>query len=300
MVSRKLSVSGILYLVGFSILGGIVVGLVLFLFSKTLYLLIISPILASGVAGYILTRGVKRGKVRRKIPVFISGVLMALVAFGVFHYAEYIDFRRVSHNDLVEFEPELSKSETDELISSFLIDETESDGFMGFLQVQAQEGMSFTSSRRDLSVGSKVSNNLDSQGTVLYWLVEIGILFWGATAVSKNKTQEPYCEEENKWLIYEKIGYVAQVDINNFLNCLKIRDFVQASQFMGNEPLWEKHLLIQLARCNDYSPEATLNVRLMDGKNSKTLLTKRIALQQYTPLVKNVPLIATHDGLVHQ
>lgn len=185
------SVAGFIPLLIVAVIIGAVLGGVIWAIEHfiNIYLIIAFPIIGGAIAGMVLGLIAKGTGLQNLFLIVLGGVVAGLVMYGVYHFASYyVSFRGEAKTVMVEqIGGEPSEAEVDEFVNSFLQETVADTGFMGFMKLGAQEGITIT--RTVSSSGS----GFTLQGTLawVYWAVEI-LLAMGIAASSawKRATQE--------------------------------------------------------------------------------------------------------------
>src|SRR5690606_16407470 len=139
--------------------------------------------------------------------VAVMGLALALLSYGTYRYLEYNAFRTEVRQFIYEEEPNADPVLVESYIDAVLIEETGQSGLMGFLVVQAEEGLSMNfRSRYSSSSSSGIPISLSPPLTVVYWIVEILIISAIAMATAAGAVNHPFCEETNTWLKFEKLS----------------------------------------------------------------------------------------------
>lgn len=285
--SDKLPISGIIIAFLCLIIVGIGGGILLFLSSKITYLIFLSPLIAALVVGAIMGQALKIGKVRDGLAAAIMAGVMGVLAYGTYRYAEYLDFVQVFHDETVADYGELTVEEHAELdvfINEMLVADTGQSGFIGFVLMQGQQGMTVESTR----VG-RSPTTWSKEMTLLYWGAEIlGFLLIPA-GMALGTTSEPFCEDTGNWMEFKKIGTVAGNYSGEFLNLLNQGAFLDAARVMRhNNGSGNGSLTIRVGRCHSESPEAMIRIKQQNGRNEKEILKQTITPEQYNDLISKV------------
>lgn len=145
------------------------------------YLVVAFPIIAGALVGVIAAAIVRLFKIRAMLFITVVCLLAGVILMATYHFATYyLTFRQQAREVIVE---RTGEEPTDADLDSFIDDLLESEGkqkgFVGFMQLNAEEG--FTISR---STSSSSSGGIELKDTLawVYWGVEI--LLAGAIAAS--------------------------------------------------------------------------------------------------------------------
>jgi hypothetical protein len=185
------SVAGFVPLVVVAVVIGAILGGIIWAIEHfaSIYLIVAFPIIGGAAAGAVLGLVARGSGLRNLFLIVLGGIVAGLVMYGVYHFASYyVSFRSEARTVMVEeFGGEPTDGEVDEFVNSFLQDAVADTGFMGFMKLAAQEGITIT--RTVSSSGS----GFTLQGTLawVYWAVEI-LLAMGIAASTawRRVTQE--------------------------------------------------------------------------------------------------------------
>jgi hypothetical protein len=175
------------------------------------------------------------------------------------------------------------KSPADLAIENFLIKSTGSDGLLGYVLLEAKEGV---------EIGKNYSSStilLKGEWFWVYSLIELGIIAFVCLKQALSQTAIPLCEICNKWKdTKEWFGNVAPENTENFLALFNAGQFGRAGQLISSSSTIFGSLQIEVVRCqNCDTGEVVLAVnKLKPGrkKNSpkkETLLKGVMSPEEY-------------------
>ncbi|MEM9771967.1 MAG: hypothetical protein AAF889_10315 [Cyanobacteria bacterium P01_D01_bin.73] len=269
--SGKAPASGLVRLGLSTVLGNVLVGGLIHLLGRLIYIILVFPLLMGATAGGIAFAASYGGKIRNPVLTVAAGLLGGLCIYGTTHGADYLLFR----------------SESGSRVDQLLEERVGESGFSGYLKYYAQQGISIGKIGRD-------GINLGETGTWIYWLVELALVEFVAGAIAYGAASQVFCEECDEW--YDSatpIGGVSPDNANTFLEAVKNQNFSKAGQSIG--PVLSntnKSLKISYCLCSSCREdgEALLSVAEdrtdKEGKNlwSKTVKEGLISSREYQNL----------------
>ncbi|MBK9924617.1 MAG: hypothetical protein IPP66_04920 [Anaerolineales bacterium] len=226
--NRKVSFKGVVLLLG-SVLGaGIVIGGLASLISRFIYLILLFPIFMGFASGIVIKSVVVSQKIRSKFVVVIAGLIAAVIVYGSMHYFDYIHFRstlakEIQTEAIAEYGEPAPKDKVQAFIDYLLTEETGLSGFVGFILLEAKNGVSIS----HVGVGSSGSDLNLGAFTWVYWLVEMGIIAYGSIESAYKATQDLFCENCGTWVAQgDHIGGIQFESVNQAVEFIKSRDFI--------------------------------------------------------------------------
>lgn len=232
--SNKAPLTGVLLLFFLSIICGILLGLLTFAISNFIYLILLFPMGLGLIGGIITSVGVDKGKVRSPILGGLFGLLLGLLIYGSFRYAEYDYFRKEGQEMLLqEMEQELGYSDVEvanDFIDEVLIEETGSKGFLGFLKLTANEGTSFERLFRSQSI------ELGAALTWIYWFVELIIIAGVSMFLGHGAAIRPFCETCQEWFKPKRyLGSVEPENSKTLIQAIQSENFTEVGMLMEED-----------------------------------------------------------------
>ncbi|MBI5927936.1 MAG: hypothetical protein HY862_01395 [Chloroflexi bacterium] len=163
-----------------SIIGGVAVGSLLWVSWRYYYIPFLSPAFAAMLAAMLLRRVIDFTRLSHLLIVTTCAVLMGLVLYGTLWVEKYVyamsqyraELRTVAEEENIGLE--LDNKTANKVINAFFEDETGQRGFIGYVLVEAKDGMTITPQRA--TVGSRQETNIGQPLTILYWIIEILII----------------------------------------------------------------------------------------------------------------------------
>jgi len=220
-----------------------------------LYLILLFPIIAGGIAGGLLARGVYTAKVRSPLVAGIIGLLCGVLMYGVYHFASYyFGFRSDMRAIYVENAgKEPTEAQFNSELDGLLKDEVGDTGILGYLKLTAKEGITITStnSYSSSSKGDTLKGNL----VWGYYGVEILIAALIAAFIAGRAAGEPFDEDAEEWygppLLFATATGKSRKDL---VNALKDGNFQQAGTL--------------LTQADIKYPRVNMNIRRAKSANS--------------------------------
>lgn len=163
-----------------SIIGGLVIGTLLWVSWLYYYIPFLSPLFAAAVAVWYMGKVIHFTRINNLALVTICGVLISLLLYGTLWVGRYFytmgqlreDLRTVVEEESLDVT--LDDATADRFINDYFEDETGQRGFIGYAMLEAEDGMTIKPTRS--TVGSRQETNIGTPLTVLYWVIEIGLI----------------------------------------------------------------------------------------------------------------------------
>lgn len=234
--SGKAPFSSILLLLIGALITGVAVGMLMWAIEHYLntYLIIVFPILGGALIGFVLSKLVEKGKIRSRLIAALVSILSALIIFATYQTAGYyLSFRTLVRDDFINEGYEITDEELDEIIDSYLQDEVEGTGVIGYMKLIALEGFDITSSRYGVERGTTTL-----QGDIVYgyWGLELLVMAGFAVFLAGMAAGQPFDEQDDAWYGPEELHAVGTKDVAKQLNnALKDGQFGQAGQLVTLE-----------------------------------------------------------------
>lgn len=243
-------ISGLILMLIATIAVGVAAGLALFAvdFYIKFYLVLAFPIIGAFLVGGLLLVIVRASRIRNPLLAGLIAGLGGLIMMGTYHFASYFIGFRSDVRTFIEEEvgEPISDADLDEFLSEILQDEVGQDGFVGYLQLTAREGISIT----------RATSTSDTGGLELkdglvwgYWGLELLIAIGVAWGMASKQARDPFDESAESW--YGKSEYMGTVDWksrNAFKDALKKGDFQGAGALLTSANLKYPRADIRLRR----------------------------------------------------
>jgi hypothetical protein len=195
--SNRVPLAGLLIMITVAVAGGLGAGVLTYFVSRELYLIFVFPILLGLLCGWIAAQAVQIGRVRAPVVAGVFGVLMALILYGTYRYADYYwGFRGVQHRQVEkDFGQKISDDQYQKIEDMALREEVGATGFVGYTKLTARGGIMITKAT------SATGSGLTLKGGVLYgyWVIEIGLLGYFAAAGAYRSAGKPFSEHTGDW-----------------------------------------------------------------------------------------------------
>jgi hypothetical protein len=239
--SHVVSIPGIGLFVAATVVGGIAIGAVFFGCSRlTFYVPLLMPTCMGVVCFFAMGFLIRKAKLPNPLLAALFGALIGIFAYGTHHYGDYLVYRyegmKVIGEELCTTYGNVDEGVVAQAFDAMLEEVTGNRGFLGYLRLMAQTGVSFFPLYEiDMSPESRVSGlTLTSGWAWSYWLVEAalagGFAAWSVAKVA----HEPFCEECGEWYRDPtKKGSVPKEYAQRFLDLLKANDLPQAARLVS-------------------------------------------------------------------
>ncbi|HLP88284.1 MAG TPA: hypothetical protein VK184_06795 [Nostocaceae cyanobacterium] len=236
--------------------------------------------------------GIKQGKVRNPFVGIIFGVLTGLSIYGTLHTGEYLSLKRAFGEVITKELGAIDQAEKDELIDTYLQEQTGSKGFLGYLKYTAEQGIMIG------EIGGEDSpTQLNETFTWIYWLIELAIIEAGVISLTYIMTKQPFCEKCQNWYGQkEDLGNVENESSEKFLQLINQDNFRDAGQLIKlttkmNYPRLELHLQT-CSQCKDSDLILRVNKAFLDQEGilqRKETLQGMISRSQEVQIRRNIP-----------
>jgi hypothetical protein len=220
--------STVIVLTFFSVLvlaWGLAFGFIVGLVSNLFYLVFVFPVAIGIYNGKLIADVAEKARVRQPAQVALLCVLAAGAIYGMLHYGRYAGFIVAMSLEISADPSEALDSENLSLAKAFadylLQEETGQPGFGGYMLYKANEGVSIGRLGRSSSV------HLGPALTVLYWLLELGLIFGLTLQGGRRATRaSSVCASCGSWLGGERhLGGTATANETSLLGLIGQRDF---------------------------------------------------------------------------
>ena len=233
--SKHFAPYGLIVLLLAAFVGGAVIGGIVFAVDHyIIYLIVVFPFIIGAMGGFVMPLAVALGKVRNPMLAALFGLLIAVVLYGTYRYADYrIGFKDDLNDEIEqEFGERLDDEELQVLEDLILTEETGSTGFTGYIKLYAQEGITVTSTRSSSDSGLTLKGIL----AYLYWIVEFGIIAVISLVMAMNRAEQPFSEEAGQWFGSQSyLGTMPLSGLVEFLALVKASDFTRAGGFLADQ-----------------------------------------------------------------
>ena len=193
-------IPGVLVAIAFALVSGLIAGGLLWVADHKIgiYLIILFPAVAGFIVGLATASGTRRGKLRNPLLAGLIGLLGGAFAAGTYHFLSYEVSFKESVRDALNSQnaasaPAPTALEIQQFTDAYLTDEVKDKGFMGFLKLEAKEGISIT--RSSSSSGIELKNGW-AWG---YFAIEALIMAGLGAMLASSAAGEPFDERANAW-----------------------------------------------------------------------------------------------------
>jgi hypothetical protein len=259
---------GHVLLLALAIVGGACgAGLVLFVVSQFVYLILIFPVAMGFINGAFLAKYVHRWKVPHVSFTIVCAVIMALSAYGTFQYASYIQFREATRAAIGREIGTTDFDQTNKAVDLTLEDVTGAQGFMGYLRFQAATGIAIR--RLTSSTGG-----IHLQGALawLYWAIELAIVGAIGILMVKDTAKRPFCATCRSWYRFDHIGSIDASQEDVVIAAMRSGAYASVADQIGDQTLPPPSLEVYLGQCACRDGDELFSV-------SRAELTTRKSLQ---------------------
>ena len=234
------------------------------------YLIVLFPAIAGAVIGFALSKAVNGSKIRNGAVAVLLGLIAATALTGTYHFAKYqFELKDDARQFLISKNLPVTDAAVDETTDEFLKSETGMTGFFGFLQLEAQQGISITR--------NSASSGIEFKG-VWYWVytaVEFAIVLFVIAGIAWAAAIEPFNEAQQQWYGPEQVILSApDTNAKPLETALKSGAFEDAGALLQRETLpipRVEFAVRQTARKDPENVIITANLVKQNGKNeSKT------------------------------
>ncbi len=177
-----------------AIIGGVIAGVLLWVSWRYYYLLLFSPVIAAGVAVMFMGPMIKFTHMRNLTVITVCSILMGLILYSTLWIGKYIyamDQYRDSVSEEIKVERphlEVDDEKINQIIEDYFEDETGQRGFIGYVMLEAKDGMTITP--HSASAGPNTDTNIGTPLTVLYWIGEVFIILRLILKVTRAETKK--------------------------------------------------------------------------------------------------------------
>jgi hypothetical protein len=205
--SGLIPLTGIVLLAAAALIGGVGLGLIVHFVARQIYLIILFPIFLGLAAGFIVAVAAQAGKVRAPLIAGLFGVILVAILYGVYWYADYyLLFRGDLRDEIEQSFGEITDEEYQQFEDTALDVETGSKGFVGYIKLTAQEGITLTRATSSSDSGLTLKDMI----AYIYWAVEFLIMAYLGFIGAYRSGQQPFSEETGQW--FGKPTYVGTLN----------------------------------------------------------------------------------------
>ncbi len=224
--------AGIGLILGAGAVAAAAVALGLYVASRTFYPIVLAPIIAGLIVGVPIGKAALAGKVRSTVLIGLAGLLAGVGGVIGYHYLSYsIGFPNDIRSEL-EFVGAPTDDETVERTRSFILeDETGSDGFLAFVKLEAQNGLTVSGS-------SSSDSGIALEGTAawIYYGVEALIIAAVSLFTARVSGTAEWDEETRQFFTKRKSqGFAGMEFAGRVERALEAQDMSTLLSLLDNE-----------------------------------------------------------------
>ncbi|MCP5095944.1 MAG: hypothetical protein GY943_10360 [Chloroflexi bacterium] len=277
--SSRVPIDAVLILLLLIMIAAPLMGAVVGFISQWIYLIVLFPAAMAIAGGFVVTMGIKWGKLRHLAVAAFLGILFGLVTYGSYRYTEYILVRNDARSMIMEeMVSELGQSDpeiADLVFQDFLYTETGSIGLWGFVKLEAIEGLEL-SRRRSVN-----SFNIGSTLTWVYWIAEIlGIMIIAALAAI-GTAGSPFCEEHDRWYANRKrVGGSEWSELEAMRGYLEANDIASLQSTLDDE-VYVPGVAVYIDHCPGCESSPPQVVLKKTSRNSKGKFEERVVKEKF-------------------
>jgi hypothetical protein len=238
------------------------------------YLDPIFPFIAGAIVGYGVISGVRVGKVRNPALASLIAVLGTVLAFGLSHYLAYeVSFKNTAREAFASQGPKPTSTELQILTDAYLNKEVGSEGFIGYLKLEAKQGFTVA------PLGSSIGTSYKGVWAWFQLLFELVLIGFFVMRFSATEARDYFDEKTQTWFgrsLY--LGGAGGVDGTAMANALKAGAFDGAAAFIRPQraelglPRVELHARLSP---DENADQAVLEVKsVAPGERKNTYSTK--------------------------
>lgn len=248
-------------------------------------LLLIFPLLVGLAAGGFASKIVASGKVRAPGSAALLASLGALLGQGTMHYAGYQLWRSDVLGEIRsetatalsdpaisdEEKAEITQTNPGEQIDAFLVIKYGHGGFIGYLQLAAESGISISQVGR--SSGEDSSPTLTGVGVFALWGAEFILAAAVAFFMAYGRARQPFCEICGNWYartVAIAVGNGQKEPVKNLIKTIDAADWASmlAPATLGTptKGLSSVVLVDRCATCEEHEPLLSVKVVKETGK----------------------------------
>lgn len=194
--------------IGVILVAGAGLGAVMGALSRLYFSLYLLPLFLCVFMGILLTKVIDQFHVHVKLQAVFLALLLAGVAFGAFHYTNYLFVHTAAEQDVAAQMATAGKKQSTvtpaQVVDLNLRMMTGHSGFVGYVLFKAQQGMSVH------EAGSKDSNNVGSELTWLYWGAFLLAMVFCNVVVASKSASRPVCPVCGAWM--EKARFMGNLE----------------------------------------------------------------------------------------
>jgi hypothetical protein len=272
-----------------TVVGGIVSGIAIFITTRLINLLTLNVILGALVGFFLLRWIIDYTKLRDRLIAITFAVLMGIIAYATYQAGEYIAFRLEFYNTIMASGDSVDRAFVDQYLDSFLLEETGSSGFVGYIKYALKYGFTITSTT------NPIPRDVTGGGVLFYWGLDFAMLIGVLGLSAWLSTSRSFCENCQKfyggfgggWKVGEPLGSVPSKMSKEFLSKTKSGDVREVVALI--EPKGSDGLELFVERCDtcDTSPIKLIGIQaggILYNNARRVTLKHEISREQYNEI----------------
>jgi hypothetical protein len=265
---------GVLLLLIAAVVSGLLFGGILWAIEHfaNLYLVVLFPLVAGALAGGLLSFIVRSSKVRNPLIAMLAGLIAGIIIAGTYHFAGYyITFRGEIRTAFEESgEKNVTDAQIDEFTDEILLDEVGDTGFLGYMKLNAREGITVSRVTGSSSSGSGIT--FQDTGAWIFWGVELLAIVLIAALLARRAAAEPFDERGGAWYGGPRlIGVTDSKSRKDLQNALKNGDYEAAGRLLTTQQLKYPRIEVFTRRSEDSMADVFVLVHNVQRQGRSTL-----------------------------
>lgn len=202
------------------------------------------PLLVGWLNGRVLRFALARWKIASPLFAVLCAIGMGITSYVGLHYGLYWRFLGEVREEIVQATDITDYAQTNQMTEDFLVDQTGSGGFGGYLQLMAQTGVSA------LRISPTFGNiTVTGVGVWVFWLSELVIIVLVSAFMAKRSASYPFCYTCHDWYRYEHLGSTTTQKQGDLLALLQSADFASVGNLMIPDNTSNPSIELYLGKC---------------------------------------------------
>jgi hypothetical protein len=272
-------------------LGSAVIGVVAYVLSIYLWLIILFPLAVGALGGTLVKWQVKGAKLGNPTIAAFIGLFAGMLIYSIFFASDYVYFRLETEKQLAT-DAAYFRVSPSELLDELLLYETGSGGFLGFMKIVEREGIEI----------SQVTDPSD-RGLVItgiwvyvYYLIEAGLIVGVSTGLALDAGRQPYCPQCRNWIEkHINVGHVSTQQGSEFRSALRLGNASTIKEYIQEELFPQPpYMDVILGQCeNSTSCDGMLTIRQIRkgrrGSSAIKILDRYTVTPREADFIANIP-----------
>jgi hypothetical protein len=275
-----LPLGGTLLLVLTSVVAGSIIGVVAYVISNFVYLLIVFPLAVGIITSLIYNKLLLKFRVRNAIVTGFLGIIIGLL-IGLVNYG--IPFVKLRQDFIIDAMTEyhVTATEADNGLNRLLVEKTGSGGFVGYMKIYIKEGNEYTHYFVLNQIPIEAFNfNLRSTSFLLYILLELILYAVPSVWIGFSVGKQPFNHSARDWYkLPTQIATVSLVNKENILNAFRVNALQDLCAMMSVEE--SPHPTIEIYEQQSDNKHADVLLMAKQTKRMDAKTVKRTTLCQY-------------------